>query len=191
MVCGCQAWVGVLPYANHAYTYNFREGESGHLILEFWITPFDYAPYEGPAGAKESKLEENRIIGLSWAVLDYEKDNANYRGFWNLSHHTGMANDASCLVAFRLMPLEQRFRRPIEAQWSFQVIDMERRLVKFTDLSSGEITSWLWNFDDGTTSTEQHPVHQYAKAAEYVVVLNVEGPAGKARRIKVRDVVVK
>jgi len=136
-------------------------------------------------------LEENRIIGLSWAVLDYEKDNSNYRGFWSLSHHTGIANDASRLVAFRLMPREPEFRKPIEAQWSFTVLDMDRRLVAFRDLSSGVITSWLWDFDDGTTSTEQHPIHRYSKAGEYVVILNVEGPAGKARRIKVRDVVVK
>ncbi len=59
MVWGCQPWIAELPWANHAYTYNFKEGESGKLILEFWITPFDYAPYEGPERAVESKLVEN------------------------------------------------------------------------------------------------------------------------------------
>ena len=29
-----------LPYANAAYSYNFNPGQSGHLVLEFWITPF-------------------------------------------------------------------------------------------------------------------------------------------------------
>ena len=33
-----------LPYANAAYGYNFKPGEAGKLVLEFWITPFDYAP---------------------------------------------------------------------------------------------------------------------------------------------------
>jgi hypothetical protein len=191
MVWGCQPWIRDLPYSNHAYSYNFKEGESGHLILEFWITPFDHAPYEGPVGAVESKLEENKIIGLSWAVMDYDKESGEYNGFWNLSHKTRMDSNASCLVAFRLMPLERQFRKPIEAQWSFKVIDMDRRLVAFKDLSYGNITSWLWDFDDGTTSTEQHPIHRYTKAGEFVVVLNVEGPDGKARRIKVRDVVIK
>ena len=193
MVWGCQPWIADLPYANHAYTYNFREGESGHLVLEFWITPFDHAPYDGPAGAVESKLEENRIIGLSWAVMDMDDDRngGGYQGFWNLSQKIRMDSNASCQVAFRLMPLEQRFRKPIEAEWSFKVIDMDRRLVAFKDLSYGKITSWRWEFDDGTTSTEQNPVHQYTKPGEFVVILNVEGPGGKARRIKVRDVVVK
>jgi len=191
MIWGCQPWIRELPYANHAYSYDFKAGGGGRLVLEFWITPFDYAPYDGPDRAIESKLEENRIIGLSWAVMDYDSEEGNYNGFWNLSHKTRMDSNASCQVAFRLMPLEKKFRRPIEAQWSFKVIDMDRRMVAFSDLSYGDITSWLWDFDDGTTSAERNPIHQYSKAGEYVVVLHVEGPAGKARRIKVRDVVVR
>ncbi len=191
MVWGCQPWIRNLPYSNHAYSYNFKEGESGHLILEFWITPFDHAPYDGPGQAVESTLDENKIIGLSWAVMDYDNDGGEYNGFWNLSHKTRMDSDASCQVAFRLMPLEPQFRKTMDAEWSFKVVDMNRRLVAFTDMSSGHITSWLWDFDDGTTSTEQHPVHQFTRTGEFVVVLNVEGPNGKARRIKVRDVVIK
>ncbi len=191
MVWGCQPWIRNLPYANHACSYNFREGESGHLVLEFFITPFDHAPFDGPDGAVESKLVENGLIGLSWSVLDYDTPKNELKGFWNLSHTSKMASDASRLVAFRLMPLEKRFRKPIEAEWSFRVIDMDRRLVAFKDLSYGTVTSWLWEFDDGTTSTERNPVHRYTKPGEFVVVLNVEGPDGKARRVKVRDVVIK
>ena len=65
-----------------------------------------------------SKLVENALIGLSWAVLDYDENNNSYEGFWNLSHKTRMDSDASNLCAFRLMPLE--------AQWEFQVVDMDR-----------------------------------------------------------------
>ncbi|MBT5801156.1 MAG: PKD domain-containing protein, partial [Gemmatimonadetes bacterium] len=180
-VWGCQPWVGKLPYANHAYSYDFKEGESGRLVLEFWITPFDFAPYEGPDRAVVSKLLENELIGLSWSVLDYDEDNNQYEGFWNLSHKTRMDSNASNLCAFRLMPLISRFRQPLEAEWDFQVVDMDRRLVAFKDLSYGQITSWSWDFDDGTTSTEEHPLHRYEKAGEYVVVLTINGPQGTAR----------
>ena len=190
-VWGCQPWVGKLPYANHAYSYDFKEGESGRLVLEFWITPFDFAPYEGPDRAVVSKLLENELIGLSWSVLDYDEDNNQYEGFWNLSHKTRMDSNASNLCAFRLMPLISRFRQPLEAEWDFQVVDMDRRLVAFKDLSYGQITSWSWDFDDGTTSTEEHPLHRYEKAGEYVVVLTINGPQGTARRVKVNEVVVR
>ncbi len=71
MAWGAPTWIKELPYANAATRYTFRPGEAGHLVLEFWITPFDYAGPEGPQRAVESVLRENKIIGLSWAVIDY------------------------------------------------------------------------------------------------------------------------
>jgi len=67
---GCQPWIAELPWSNAAYSYDFKHGESGKLVLEFWITPFDYAAYEGPSRSVMSKLEENKIIGFSWAILE-------------------------------------------------------------------------------------------------------------------------
>lgn len=190
-VWGCQPWIKGLPYANAAYDYNFKHGEAGKLTLEFWITPFDYAPAD-PARAVESKLEENKLIGMSWAVLDYDDEDAKtYHGFWNLSHKTTMYGNASDLVAFRLMPLEPAFRKPLQAQWKFQVLDMNTRLVAFQDRSMGEVTRRRWDFGDGQTSTGQHPTHRYEAAGEYIVTLEVEGPAGKSRWTKVRDVAVR
>jgi hypothetical protein len=191
MLWGPAQWLKELPYSNASYDYNFEPGEKGRLTLEFWITPFDFAPYEGPDRAVVSKLLENELIGLSWSVLDYDEDNNQYEGFWNLSHKTRMDSNASNLCAFRLMPLISRFRQPLEAEWDFQVVDMDRRLVAFKDLSYGQITSWSWDFDDGTTSTEEHPLHRYEKAGEYVVVLTINGPQGTARRVKVNEVVVR
>jgi len=48
-----------------------------------------------------------------------------------------------------------------------------------------------WNFGDGTESTEQNPVHAYSRAGEFTVILDVEGPAGKSRSIKVWEAAVK
>ncbi len=89
------------------------------------------------------------------------------------------------------MPVEAKLRRPIEADWSFQVLDMDRRLTAFQDRSYGAPSSWRWEFGDGQTSTEQHPVHRYGKEGNYVVTLEVQGPGGKDRRTKVWDVVMR
>lgn len=189
---GSQPWIKDLPYANAAYNYNFKPGDSGRLVLEFWITPFDYAGSEGPVRAVESNLHDNKIISLSWAVIDYDDVNDRKKqGFWNLSREHKMYGNASFLLPFKLMPLDSRYRKAIDALWSFKVVDMQRRLVSFIDQSEGKVTSWKWDFGDGGTSTEQHPTHQYAKAGKYIVTLWIEGPAGKARRAKVWDVAVK
>ncbi|MBC7874520.1 MAG: PKD domain-containing protein [Ferruginibacter sp.] len=189
---GSQPWIKDLPYANAAYNYDFKPGDSGRLVLEFWITPFDYAGAEGPVRAVESNLFDNKIISLSWAVIDYDDVNDRKKqGFWNLSRQHKMYGNASYLLPFTLMPLDSRFKKSIDAQWSFKVVDMKRRLVSFIDESEGQITSWKWDFGDNTTSTQQHPSHQYKDAGKYVVTLWIEGPAGKSRRAKVWDVAVR
>src|SRR6266568_3947548 len=51
--------------------------------------------------------------------------------------------------------------------------------VQFTDRSSGNITSWRWNFGDGSpTSTVQNPAHTYAAAGTFTASLNVSGLNG-------------
>jgi PKD repeat protein/subtilisin family serine protease len=51
-------------------------------------------------------------------------------------------------------------------------------VVTFTDTSTGNPTSWLWDFGDGQTSTAQNPTHTYNQPGLYTVsltVANVEG----------------
>jgi len=189
---GCQPWDKELPWANHAQSYSFRPGQSGRYVLEFYITPFDYAACEGPLRSVESRLDENKIVGLSWAVIDYDgaTDGKN-NGFWNLSPEHTMYGNSTYLREFRLMPLEPQFRKPMDARWSFKVINPARRVVAFQDESTGQITGWKWDFGDGSQSTEQNPTHQYKLPGEYVVVLNVEGPSGRARFSRIWDVTLR
>jgi len=54
--------------------------------------------------------------------------------------------------------------------------------VYFYDGSSsiwqGDISEWLWDFGDGTTSTEQNPVHNYSNSGNYQVSLQVTNSFG-------------
>jgi PKD repeat protein len=100
-----------------------------------------------------------------------------------------MISNASYLRAFRLMPLENSIKKPIEANWKFKVANKEKRIIQFYDNSVGEITKWHWDFGDGTTSEEQNPVHQYKSSNAWTVVLTIEGIASKTARSKVWEVV--
>jgi PKD repeat protein len=47
------------------------------------------------------------------------------------------------------------------------------------NLSSGTgNVSYLWNFGDGTSSTQQYPFHQYAVPGQYVICLTVTATSG-------------
>jgi PKD repeat protein len=64
--------------------------------------------------------------------------------------------------------------------------------VLFTDYSTGDISSFAWDFGDGATSTEQNPDHTYFNPGVYSVKLTVTGSSGrntvtKAQYIKVTD----
>ena len=180
-------WLKEFPYANSAYQYNFKQGESGRLQMEFYITPFDFAAFDGPEHSVESHLKENELVGISWAMLDF--DGNKCKAFMNLSHDFRMISDASYLCAFRLMPLENTFKKTISANWKFSIENKKNRTIRFQDDSVGQITKWHWDFGDGQTSEEQNPVHQYSKSMPWTVILTVEGTTGQSVRSKVWDIV--
>jgi YD repeat-containing protein len=51
-------------------------------------------------------------------------------------------------------------------------------VVSFVNQSTGNITSWLWDFGDGQTSSLQNPSHEYLAPGTYTVRLTVTGPSG-------------
>ena len=50
--------------------------------------------------------------------------------------------------------------------------------IQFTSKSTGEITSWSWDFGDSNTSTQQNPSHAYAEKGNYTATLTVSNKAG-------------
>ncbi len=48
--------------------------------------------------------------------------------------------------------------------------------VKFTNQSTGDYTSALWNFGDGFTSTLASPTHTYSAVGAYTVTMTINGP---------------
>ena len=63
--------------------------------------------------------------------------------------------------------------------------------VAFNDRSSGGVTSWEWDFGDGTTSNESSPVHEYQTLGVHDVRLTVHARGGTDTLLRQRAVVVK
>ena len=62
--------------------------------------------------------------------------------------------------------------------------------VAFTDLSTGAITGWTWDFGDGGSAIEQHPSYTYLSPGTYTVSLTVLGPGGTDTATQVDLIVV-
>lgn len=67
---------------------------------------------------------------------------------------------------------------PPEASFSFA--QDENDFLQFTFSSSSQNAStYSWNFGDGTSSTEQNPVHRFAEEGSYTVTLSIENAFGE------------
>jgi PKD repeat protein len=54
--------------------------------------------------------------------------------------------------------------------------------VDFINQSTGIVTSCLWNFGDGETSTDVSPAHTYESPRTYTAKLTVYGPGGSGSK---------
>ena len=50
--------------------------------------------------------------------------------------------------------------------------------VVFANTTAGQVTSWIWSFGDGGTSSLWSPTHRYLQPGTYYVALTAVGPGG-------------
>jgi PKD repeat protein len=143
-------------------------------------------PNEGnpPLKVQFSDYSQGTITGWDWSFGDGSSSTEQnpvhtYRvnGTYNvtLTVHGPQGNDTftypECITVGPRPPLARIGADPLRA-------DYAPLTVTFTDTSLGDITAWLWDFGDGSTSAEQNPVHTYQKQGNYSASLTVSGPAG-------------
>jgi PKD repeat protein len=56
--------------------------------------------------------------------------------------------------------------------------------VEFTDLSTGDIDTWIWSFGDGDSAFVPNPIHIFYEDGEYDISLRVSGPMGEDSEVK-------
>jgi PKD repeat protein len=67
---------------------------------------------------------------------------------------------------------------PVVADFTADKTEGEAGLiVQFTDLSTGQVSKWHWDFGDGTSSDERNPQHTFMNPGKYDVTLFVEREA--------------
>jgi PKD repeat protein len=79
---------------------------------------------------------------------------------------------------------------PVAGFTSDYTSGMRPLTVQFTDTSTESVTSRLWTFGDGLTSTEQNPSHQYTNTGSYTVQLTVSNDGGSNTESKMNYITV-
>jgi len=62
----------------------------------------------------------------------------------------------------------------VKANFSCTVLS-DSVTIEFVNLSTGYVTSVLWDFGDGAKSRDLNPVHTYAGSGPFIVILKASG----------------
>lgn len=67
---------------------------------------------------------------------------------------------------------------------SFKSVGYSPFKVRFSDISLGDVTSWLWDFGDGNTSSKRNPTHTYTSEGDFAVSLAITGNDGSNIKVE-------
>jgi len=161
------------------------------------VAAFSATPTSGPAPLAVSFTDQSRLNVTSWSWNFGDGSTASARhplhvyaapGRYTVALVVTSAGGTSRLVRTDLVNVTWP---PPDASFSASPTDGPAPLaVAFTDQSTGTISSWSWDFGDGTSSRVQHPVHVYTLPDRYKVTLTVTGPGGTDTRPRPRLVSV-
>lgn len=76
------------------------------------------------------------------------------------------------LIAFMILSCEKT-EMPM-ALFDYQIDGIT---VQFTNYST-DATTYLWDFGDGITSTEENPLHEYAESGNFIITFTATGEGG-------------
>jgi len=146
-----------------------------------FINALDRTPdVQGPYSGVISWDVTGKVDGADEVTLAYARD------------FTGEGTAAFYKIPLALLVVKKSLPPPV-ANFSVTVTGGDAPLtVQFTDESTGDPTSWFWDFGDGGSSTEQNPEYTYEIPGTYTVSLTVSNKVGtdtltKADSITVTD----
>jgi PKD repeat protein len=148
------------------------------------IAGYSGSGQQGTAGATDAYNAANitKIDISSYAIQQYKLGiktisimlhvtNENGNGDQQIAHH----ELATSVSDYELKRPKVIVSQPqVTANFTSPALGFVNEPVTFTN-SSVFATSYLWNFGDGDTSTEENPVHTYAANGDYTITLQING----------------
>ncbi len=139
---------------NPTYTFHFIDQSTGNIISRLW----DF-------GDGSTSTEQNPIHTYS--------ANGTYDACLTIHGADSSCYDVTCkTLAIGTSPA-------CHAEFTYYSDSLNSEFViQFLDQSTagtGSISSWFWQFGDGTTSNLQNPVHTYQATGVYLATLTIQG----------------
>ncbi len=148
----CQAAFESFPAPNSGLTIGFNDLSVGSPDSWYWdFGDNTFSTEQNPVHTYDQEGVYNVCLTIS------STDSSCYDQFCAFV----VVNNASgCMSMFSWFP-------------SMDSIPGNNYAIQFIDASMGNITSWAWDFGDGSFSTEQNPLHTYNQSGNYEVCLTI------------------
>ncbi len=161
------AWVSVLIVLCTAQAF------AGQVTLAWDASSGSVAGYKVHYGTSSGVYSSNINVTNTTATIANLVDGSTYyfaiKAYDSAGNESGFSNEASRTIAFAVP----------SASFSANITSGVAPLtVTFANSSTGNVTGWLWNFGDGTTSADKTPSKAYSNAGTYTVSLTATGPGG-------------
>lgn len=161
----CEVFIGQAPNPGEDYSTSL-----GTKIAA-------YGSWDSPATISEGSFKLNAASCISFAP----QTTGNYTFVIKMGSTTWDAEKDTCEILLDNLSLTGARVAPITAFKSDVRNGFSPLTVHFTD-QSAYATSWLWEFGDGGTSTEQNPAHTYTSAGSYDVKLTATNEIGSTSK---------
>ena len=195
----------VLPLAypppKYLGDWNQLDNHAADIRVDLKITDFTVAPslssyflkISGPGGVAQFPMDNSISLALNrWKTFVFPIDQAYWTmvsGTWaDLMDHV---NSFEMIVEFingtEIVWMDNfciTNLPPVAEFNASKQIEFIGNPIQFNDISIQGPTTWSWNFGDGQTSTEQHPVHTYSTSGVYNVSLTVSNHFGSDSELK-------
>jgi hypothetical protein len=148
----CVANFQVLPDTENPLLFHFQDLSTGDYEDLYWN-------FGDGVTSEESNPEHTYQYSGYFQVCLTISSEDSLSGCYDVTCQTILAGDTSACKANFISVLDSN--------------DITPYFYRFYDLSTGNINSWLWDFGDGTSSTEQNPAHQYDQGGTFEVCLTV------------------
>ncbi len=175
---------------------NHTESKTGCIIvITTPVADFNADPTSGnvPLTVQFNDLSENLPTSWSWDFGDGDTTNSTesnpihtYIASGTYSVTLTATNSAGSGVESKTGYINVESLVPGESApvASFTTNSSSGRVpytVRFSDTTTGNVTSWYWDFGDGGNSTEQNPVHTYVTEGTQTATLWATGPSGTTK----------
>ena len=165
--------------------FSICEGAAPPLCTAYFFSSNDSNYYANQVEFFDYSTPAGQISSWLWCFSDPLSGTSNYSTLQNPTHYFFPGTYNVCLTIATSFGCSSIYCHSViitgtssGCQAAFTIVpdSVPNTLTyNFYDQSTGNPSSWIWSFGDGTTSTLQNPVHSYNAYGIYFVSLDITG----------------